>query len=163
AILDPDLAAGRECTGALAIWGGAGAAGLVVGVLLGGVLTRSFGWEAVFSVNVPLAAAALILTFLLIDADKSGGRRRTFDLPGALTATGGVTLLVFALVQGPAAGWASPWIVATAAVGLLLLGVFAAVELRSRDPLLPPELLANRVLKSAVVIAFMFMATFGSL
>src|SRR5262249_23615630 len=115
---------------------------LVVGVLLGGVLTLSFGWEAVFFVNVPLAAAALILTFLLIDADKSGGRRRTFDLPGALTATGGVPLLVFALVQGPAAGWASPWIVATAAVGLLLLGVFAAVELRSRDPLLPPELLA---------------------
>ena len=163
AIIDTAFAEGRERNRALGIWGGAGAAGLVVGVLLGGVLTRSFGWEAVFFVNVPLAGAALILTFLLIDADKSGGRRRKFDLPGALTATGGVTLLVFALVQGPAAGWASPWILAAATVGLLLLGVFTVVERRSRDPLMPPKLLANRVLKSAVVVAFMFMATFGSL
>src|SRR5262245_49930100 len=163
AIIDTTFAEGRDRNRALGIWGGSGAAGLVVGVLLGGVLTRSFGWEAVFFVNVPLAGAVLVLAFLLIDADESGGRRRTFDLPGALTVTGGVTLLVFALVQGPAVGWASPPIVAAAAVGLLLLGVFTVVERRSRDPLLPPELLANRVLKSAVVIAFMFMATFGSL
>jgi len=135
----------------------------VVGVLLGGVLTRSFGWQAVFFVNVPLAAVALILTYLLIDADQPRGKNRTFDLPGALAVTGAVTLLVFALVQGPAAGWASPWILAAAAVGLVLLGVFAVVERRSRDPLLPPPLLANRVLDTAVVIAFLFMATFGSL
>jgi predicted MFS family arabinose efflux permease len=50
---------------------GAGAAGLVVGVLLGGVLTRAFGWKAVFFVNVPLAGAALVLTFCLIKADQA--------------------------------------------------------------------------------------------
>ena len=65
---------------ALGIWGGAGAAGLVIGVLLGGVLTRAFGWEAVFFVNVPLAGTALILTFWLIDTDllaeRSAGRSR---------------------------------------------------------------------------------------
>ena len=163
AIIATTFAEGRERNRALGIWGGAGAAGLVVGVLLGGVLTRSFGWQAVFFVNVPLAAVALILTYLLIDADQPRGKNRTFDLPGALAVTGAVTLLVFALVQGPAAGWASPWIVAAAAVGLVLLGVFAVVERRSRDPLLPPPLLANRVLDTAVVIAFLFMATFGSL
>ena len=122
AIIDTTFAEGRDRNRALGIWGGSGAAGLVVGVLLGGVLTRSFGWKAVFFVNIPLACAALILTFLLIDADKPGGLRRRFDLPGALTATGGVTLLVFALVQGPTADWASPWIVAATAVGLSLLG-----------------------------------------
>lgn len=53
------------------IWGGAGAAGLVVGVLAGGILTRAFGWEAVFFVNVPLAGAALIPAFLLIEADRT--------------------------------------------------------------------------------------------
>jgi MFS family permease len=57
------FAEGRDRNRALGIWGGAGAAGLVVGVLLGGVLTRAFGWEAVFFVNVPLAGAALILPF----------------------------------------------------------------------------------------------------
>src|SRR5215475_548029 len=157
ALINTTFAEGPDRNRALGIWGGAGAAGLVVGVLLGGVLTRVFGWPAVFFVNVLLAGAALILTFLLIDADKSGGRRRKFDLPGALTATGGVTLLVFALVQGPAAGWASPWILAAATVGLLLLGVFALIERRSHDPLVPPRLLANSVLMMAVAIGFMFM------
>jgi predicted MFS family arabinose efflux permease len=86
-----------------------------------------------------------------------------FDLPGALTATGAVTLLVFALVQGPSFGWDSPEILVASASGLLLLGVFIAIERRSSDPLVPPQLLANRVLTMSVIIAFMFMATFGTL
>lgn len=84
------------------------AAGLVVGVLAGGVLTRAFGWESVFLVNVPLAGIALVLTFVLIDADRQRDQERSFDLPGALSATGAITLLVFALVQGPSIGWSSP-------------------------------------------------------
>jgi MFS family permease len=63
AIINTTFPEGRERNRALGVWGGAGAAGLVVGVLLGGVLTRAFGWEAVFFVNVPLAGTALVLTF----------------------------------------------------------------------------------------------------
>src|SRR5215471_15122802 len=63
------FAEGRERNRALAVWGGAGAAGLVVGVMLGGVLTRALGWEAVFFVNVPLAALAGLLAFPLIVPD----------------------------------------------------------------------------------------------
>jgi MFS family permease len=163
AIINTTFAEGRERNRALGIWGGSGAAGLVIGVLLGGVLTRMFGWEAVFFVNVPLAGAALILAFPLLEADRPRDTGRVFDLPGALAATGAVTLLVFALVQGPALGWDSLWIVSTAAAGLLLLVAFVAVERRSPDPLVPPKLLANRVLNLALVVAFMFMATFGSL
>ena len=135
---------GRERNRALAVWGGAGAAGLVVGVLLGGVLTQALGWEAVFFVNVPLAAVALLLAFALIPADRERETGRRFDLPGALSATSGVTLLVFALVQGPTLGWDSPAIVAAAVAGLLFLVSFAAIERRGRDPLVPPRLLANR-------------------
>src|SRR5262245_12017234 len=163
ALINTTFAEGRDRNRALGIWGGAGAAGLVVGVLLGGVLTRAFGWEAVFMVNVPLAGAALILAFPLIEADRVQDTGRTFDLPGALAATAAVTLLVFALVRGPDAGWDSPGILAAAIVGLLLLGAFAVIERSSRDPLVPPRLLANRLLMTAVAIAFMFMATFGSL
>ena len=163
ALINTTFAEGRDRNRALGIWGGAGAAGLVVGVLLGGILTRAFGWEAVFFVNVPLAGAALILTFRLIEADQAKNRDRVFDLPGALSVTGAVTLLVFALVQGPNFGWDSPGIVGAAVAGLLLLGVFAAIERRSRDPLVPAQLLATGVLTLATVIAFMFMATFGSL
>ena len=162
AVINTTFAEGRERNRALAVWGGAGAAGLVVGVLLGGLLTRTLGWEAVFFVNVPLASLAALFAFLLLSGDRGRQRRRRFDLPGALTATAGVTLLVLALVQGPTWGWQSPRTLACAAVGLLALAAFAVVEHRSTDPLLPPRLLANRYLSTAVVIAFLFTATFGS-
>jgi EmrB/QacA subfamily drug resistance transporter len=163
ALINTIFPEGHARNRALGIWGGAGAAGLVVGVLVGGVLTRSLGWEAVFIVNVPLAGAALILAFPLIEADRTRDADRMFDLPGALTATAAVTLLVFALVHGPDAGWNSPGILIAVTTGLLLLGLFTVIERRSRDPLVPPRLLANRLLRTAVAIAFLFMATFGSL
>ena len=114
-LVNTTFAEGRERNRAVAVWGGAGAAGLVIGVLLGGVLTHALGWEAVFFVNVPLAGVAILLAFSLIPADGGRERDRKFDLPGALTATAGITLLVFALVQGPRLGWDSLAIVAAAA------------------------------------------------
>jgi MFS family permease len=161
-LVNTTFAEGTERNRALAVWGGTGAAGLVIGVLLGGVLTQGLGWEAVFLVNVPLAGSAILLAFALIPADGARERDRAFDVPGALSVTLGVTLVVFALVQGPELGWGSPGIVAAAAVGLLLLGVFVGVERRSPDPLVPAALLGNRNLGVAVAIAFMFTATFGS-
>jgi EmrB/QacA subfamily drug resistance transporter len=163
ALINTAFAEGHDRNRALGIWGGAGAAGLVIGVLLGGVLTRAFGWEAVFLVNVPLAGAALVLTFRVIDADHAPDKNRRFDLPGALTATAAITSLVFALVQGPDAGWDSPGILVATTTGLLLLGLFTVIERRSADPLVPSRLFADRLLTTAVAIAFMFMATFGSL
>jgi EmrB/QacA subfamily drug resistance transporter len=163
ALINTTFAEGGERNRALGIWGGAGAAGLVIGVLAGGVLTRAFGWEAVFLVNVPLAGAVLLLAFRFIEADRARERDRKFDLPGALTATAAITLLVFALVQGPESGWLSSKILIASTAGLLLLGLFTIIERRSRDPLVPLRLLANGHLTTAVAIAFLFMATFGSL
>jgi EmrB/QacA subfamily drug resistance transporter len=162
AIVNTTFAEGPKRNRALAIWGGAGAAGLVIGVLLGGVLTQALGWEAVFFVNVPLIGIVLPLAFILIPADSEREIGRRFDLPGALSVTLGVTLLVFALVQGPNLGWGSPGVLASAAAGLLSLMAFAVIERRSRDPLVPPRLLANRNLATALAIAFLFWATFGS-
>jgi EmrB/QacA subfamily drug resistance transporter len=161
-LVSTTFAEGRERNRALAVWGGAGAAGLVIGVLLGGILTQAFGWESVFFVNVLLGGLALPLAFLLIAPDGTRERHRAFDLPGALSVTAGVTLLVFALVQGPQLGWGSPGILLSAAAGLLALAAFATIERRSRDPLVPSELLANRDLGIAIAITFMFTATFGS-
>jgi MFS family permease len=163
ALVNTMFAEGPERNRALAIWGGAGAAGLVVGVLLGGVLTQALGWEAVFFVNVPLIGIVLPLAFTLIPADGEREIGRRFDLPGALSVTLGVTLLVFALVQGPNLGWGSPGVLGSAVAGLLSLTAFAVIERRSRDPLVPARLLANRNLATAVAIAFLFWATFGSI
>ncbi|MFJ5798335.1 MFS transporter [Streptomyces decoyicus] len=162
ALINVTFVEGRVRNRALGVWGGAGAAGLVIGVLLGGLLTRAFGWEAVFLVNVALAGPALLLAFVLIPKDRQRDRGRKFDLPGALSVTLGVTLVVVALVQGPGLGWLSPGILFSAAAGLALLGVFVLIERNSSDPLVPPRLLANRSLITSLVIAFMFMATFGS-
>jgi MFS family permease len=163
AVINTTFAEGRDRNRALSVWGGAGAAGLVVGVLLGGALTQTLGWRAVFFVNVPLAGAAIALTIALIGPDRARETGRKFDLPGALSVTTGLTLLVFALVRGPDAGWGSPGIVAAMAAGSLLLATFTTIERRSTDPLLPPHLLTNPSLVLAVTVAFMFTATFGSL
>jgi MFS family permease len=161
-LVNTTFAEGRERNRAVAVWGGAGAAGLVVGVLLGGVLTQALSWEAVFFVNVPLAGVAAGLAFGLVPPDPRPELRRSFDLPGATTATLGITLAVFALVEGPNHGWGSPLIVGSAAASALLLGTLVVVERRSRDPLVPPRLVANRNLATAVAVAFLFWATFGS-
>jgi EmrB/QacA subfamily drug resistance transporter len=162
AIINTTFAEGRERNRAVAVWGSAGAAGLVIGVLLGGVLTHAFGWEAVFLVNVPLAGLAGLAALRVISRDPRPETRRTFDLPGALSATLGVTLLVLALVRGPDEGWGSAGIVSSLIAGLLLLRALAAIERRSRNPLLPPRLLVNRNVRIAIAIALLFAATFGS-
>ncbi len=161
-LVNTTFAEGHERNRAVAVWGGAGAAGLVIGVLLGGVLTQGLGWEAVFFVNVPLAILAVALAFALIPPDGPRAQVRRFDLPGALSATLGITLIVFALVEGPSLGWVSFPVMACAAAGVVALTGFVVIEFRSHDPLLPPRLLANRNLATAVAIAFLFWATFGS-
>ncbi|MFI2431527.1 MFS transporter [Streptomyces sp. NPDC018693] len=154
---------GRERNRALAVWAGAGASGMVVGSLLGGVLTQALGWESVFYVNVPLAVVAIALAFVLIPADGARPAGRSFDLPGALTGTAGATLVVFSLVQGPESGWLSTTVLGAAAAGLLLLAAFLVIESRSAEPLMPLRLFRNRNLSTGVATTFMFMATFGSL
>ncbi|MEV0721112.1 MFS transporter, partial [Asanoa sp. NPDC050611] len=162
ALINTTFPEGPERNRAVAVWGGTGAAGLVVGVLLGGVLTQAFGWEAVFFVNVPLAALALLLSFVLVPADRRREAGRRFDLPGALTAALGITLLVFTLVQGPNLGWSSPAVIVSEIGAVLALAACAVIERRGRDPLVPPGLLRNRNLATAAAMAFMFWATFGS-
>lgn len=157
------FAEGRERNRALAVWGGAGASGLSIGSLLGGLLTTAFGWQAVFFVNVPLAIGAAVLALLLIDPDHGRESGRSFDLPGVLTATASATLLVVALVQGPVTGWGSASILIGFALSAVLLGLFIVIEARATDPLMPLHLLANRSLRAAMAITFLFMGTFGAL
>jgi len=162
ALINVRFREGAERNRALGIWAGAGAAGLVVGVLLGGALTGLFGWRAVFLVNVPLAALALAAAFILIETDGPIDRSRTFDLPGAATITASITLLVAALVQGPDWGWVSPLTISLLFAGASLGAAFVVIERRSVDPLIPPRMLQNSWLRLALAVATLFMATFGA-
>ncbi|MFI6151693.1 MFS transporter [Kitasatospora sp. NPDC051170] len=148
---------------ALAVWGGAGASGLTVGALLGGVLTENFGWPAVFYVNVPLAGLVALAALIVIPRDEPRAERRRFDLPGALSVTAGATLLVFALVEGPELGWLSGWVTGAFVTATALLAAFVLIETRSADPLLPFRLFRNRSLSVGAAVTFVYMATFGVL
>ncbi|WP_346779716.1 MFS transporter [Streptomyces sp. S3(2020)] len=148
---------------ALAVWGAAGAGGLCFGSLLGGVLVEAFGWPSVFFVNVPVAAALAWAGLRLFPADGPRGGTRRFDVTGALAATGGITLFVFLLVHAPEAGWGSPSALLSALLSVTLLSVFALVETRARDPLVPARLFAHRGLVAAMAITALYSATFSSL
>jgi MFS family permease len=163
AIINVLFREGAERNRAVGIWAGAGAAGLVIGVLAGGALTSAFGWRAVFLVNVPLAGLALAATFQLIDRDGPIDRSRSFDIPGAVSVTCSVTLVVLALVQGPNFGWLSLATMGILGLGLALGAGFILLEKRTADPLVPFAMLRNPWLALALTVASLFMATFGAL
>jgi predicted MFS family arabinose efflux permease len=127
------------------------------------VLTRYLGWASVFFVNVPLALAALALAFAVVPADPPRDRSRRFDLAGMLTAMSSVTLVVWALVQGPELGWSEAPVTVPVVLGMLIAWAFTRIEQRARAPLIPRALVRNAFVRLAVVLAFLFMATFGSL
>ncbi|MFI6055293.1 MFS transporter [Streptomyces violascens] len=153
---------GPDRNRALAVWGAAGAGGLCFGSLLGGVLVEAFGWPSVFFVNVPLAVVLALAAQRLFPADGPRDRARRFDVVGAVSATGGVTSLVFLLVRAPADGWDTPAVLVSATLSLGLLSLFAKVERRSRDPLVPARLFAHRGLLTAMGTTALFSATFSS-
>ncbi|MET9058979.1 MFS transporter [Streptomyces antibioticus] len=148
---------------ALAVWGAAGAGGLCFGSLLGGVLVEAFGWPSVFFVNVPIAVALAWAGGRLFPADGPPTGTRHFDVTGALAATCGITLLVFVLIHAPQTGWTAPSALLAAGLAVTLLTVFAAVETRSRDPLVPARLFAHRGLIAAMAVTALYSATFSSL
>lgn len=148
---------------ALAVWGGAGASGLTLGSLAGGIFTSVYGWPSVFFVNVLLAAIAIYAAFFVLPVDSFQKERRSFDLPGAVTVTTGAILLVYTLVQGPEEGWLSEHILLSLSLSVVFLLVFAAIEFRSPDPLMPVRLFRNRSLVTGMVITFIYMGTFGAL
>src|SRR6478736_1364133 len=97
---------GAERNKALGIWGAMGGSGAAAGVLFGGILTKYAGWEWIFFVNVPVAAAVLLLTRPLVRESRIPGLRG-FDFPGAATITASLALLVYGISKAPDVGWSS--------------------------------------------------------
>ncbi|MCU1655667.1 MAG: drug resistance transporter, EmrB/QacA subfamily, partial [Pseudonocardiales bacterium] len=86
---------------ALGVWGAMGGLGAAAGVFFGGVLSEGPGWRWVFYVNIPFCVLFLFGIFRLLDAERPAGARRRFDVPGAVLVTGGMLLLVYALIKAP--------------------------------------------------------------
>lgn len=135
----------RERTKALGVWGAVAGIGSAAGVLLGGVLTGSLGWQSVFFVNVPVGAVVLIAIPLLVTRDtvRVSGR---LDAAGAITITAALVALVGALSAVEQLGFTHPLPIVLFAVALALGAAFIVIERRTPEPLLPLSVFRNRYL-----------------
>jgi DHA2 family methylenomycin A resistance protein-like MFS transporter len=150
----------RERANAIAIWAGAGSVAVAAGPLVGGLLTQVVGWRAVFFVNLPIAAAALLLLPLI---PRSPRRAASFDLPGQALVILALGSLTFGVIEGAKVGFGEPQIVAALAVSVLATAMFAYVEHRSTDPAIPLGLLANRPALGTLAAALALFLTFYGL
>jgi EmrB/QacA subfamily drug resistance transporter len=128
---------GHDRNTALGAWAGVGALASAAGVLIGGVLTEGPGWRWVMFVNPIACVIVLYSVFRLIAPDRPAARIANFDFRGALLVTGGMLLLVFALVKAPSYGWSDTRTIGGIAGALALLAGFVVNELRVKNPLAP--------------------------
>jgi EmrB/QacA subfamily drug resistance transporter len=159
-ILTTTFKEGPDRTRALGIWGGAAGLASAAGVLLGGLLTDGPGWRWVMFVNPIASVLVLGGIFWLLGDDRRRARLADFDIRGAILATAGMLLLVFALVEAPDQGWGATLTVAELAGAVSLLAAFVVNERRSRDPLLPVSIFRIRGLAAADVTQLIAIAGF---
>src|SRR5262247_2041063 len=140
---------GAERNKALGIWGALGGIGATTAWLIGGPIVDGLGWEWIFFINIPVGLAALVLSPLLLRESRGSLTRRSYDPAGALTITGALVLLVYAVIQAPHVGWGSPRTILLFTGSALLFAVFAVIESRHRAPLVPLRIFRSRTLAAA--------------
>ena len=151
---------GAERNKALGVWGAIGASGATVGVIAGGLLTRYAGWQYIFFLNVPIGAAALLLAPRLVPESRLATARRRFDPFGAVTVTGGLSLLVYAVSTAPQVGWGTARTVSLLAVSVVLLAAFVVIETRLEAPLMPLRIFRLRTLAGANAVGLLLGGSF---
>ena len=146
------FAEGRERTKALGIWSAIAAGGGAVGLILGGLLTETLSWRWVFFVNLPIGIAAALLSLRFIPNSRAEEKPETADVAGAVTVTGGLLVLVYAIVKTQDYGWASGRTLGLFALAAALLGSFVAIELRSKSPLIRLGIFRMRSLTTSNIV-----------
>jgi EmrB/QacA subfamily drug resistance transporter len=150
-LLTTSFKEGRDRNTALGVWGGVAGLASAAGVFLGGVLTEGPGWRWVLFVNPPIAVFLLGAIFWLIPGERRRAPLANFDAVGTVLVTGGMLLLVYALVKAPDQGWGDARTIAELVGAGLLLAAFVANERRSRNPLVPLSTFRIRGLAAADV------------
>jgi len=149
---------GRDRGTAFGIWGATTGSAVAIGPLVGGLVTETVGWRWIFLLNVPIGAAALAVTLFRVGESRDPGHGG-IDVPGVLSFTGGLFLLVFGLVRGNNEGWGSPQIVGVLTTSAVLLVAFVLIELRSSRPMLDPRLFRRPAFAGAQIAAFALSAS----
>jgi EmrB/QacA subfamily drug resistance transporter len=155
-IISTTFPEGSERNKALGVWGGMGGIGASAGWLIGGPRVDGPGWGWIFFINIPLGLAALALAPALLRESRAALSRRSYDPAGAVTITGALALLVYAVVEAPDVGWGDVRTILLFAGSAVLLAAFALIEWRHRAPLVPLRLLRSRTLVGANLVMVLF-------
>ena len=146
----------KELMKAFAVYGAAAPAGGTAGVFLGGVITEWMSWPWVFYINIPIALAVLAVTPALMPG--VAARRGSIDLTGAITATAGLAMTVFAIVRAPQEGWGSAETLLVLTGGVALLALFVGVQASLREPLMRLSIFRTPNLAAANLAQFLLGA-----
>ena len=155
AIISTTFKEGAERAKALAVWAAIAIGGSAVGLVLGGALTQWLSWPWIFFINVPVGIAVFFLSLRLVPESRDEHAHRAFDVAGAVSVTGGLMALVYAIVQAQQKGWGSAQTIITFAVAAILLVGFVFIELRAKAPLVRLSIFRVRSLSTANVVMFL--------
>jgi EmrB/QacA subfamily drug resistance transporter len=163
-IVTTSFAEGRERNRALGAWVTMGALGASSGALLGGALTQTLGWPAIFAINAPLGLLTIALGRRVIPAGIPMTGPRRFDLTGAVLVTAGLVGLTYGIVRSDLLGWGSPGVLVPLAAGIGLLAAFILVEaFVARAPLVPLSIFRLPQLRAAnLVVILLYAALFAT-
>jgi len=170
-ILTTTFSYGTDRVKALGAWGAMAGMSSVAGVFLGGVLSAGPGWRWVLFVNLPVCALVLVASFRLLEGAQPAGESKpqsfrakfsSFDTPGALLGTGGMLVLIFALVRAPVDGWGAARTIGELAIAAAALIAFGLNEARRRGPLLPLSIFRIKGLAAADATMVIALAGFYS-
>src|SRR5438034_1041908 len=154
----------EKLNAAIGIWGAVIGASTAAGPIVGGLLVQHIGWEACFYINIPVGLIALAASLLVLRETDPSPAARSFDIPGIVTLSGALFLLIWGLIKGSSYGWSSAatlaFLGAAALVGLL----FVLRQARAARPLLPLRLFRSASLSAGVVLVVLLMfAMFGAM
>jgi EmrB/QacA subfamily drug resistance transporter len=153
---------GRERGTAVGIWGATIGAAVAIGPLVGGLLTEGIGWEAIFYVNIPIGIGAIYISLTRV-AESRNPNAGPNDWPGLITFSGGLFLLIFALVRGNPEGWGSTLIVSFLIGAGVLLALFFVAEVRSPHPMFDLGLFRVPTFGGASIAAWALSASLFSM
>ena len=149
---------GAERARAIAVWAAIAIGGSAAGLIVGGALTQYFSWPWIFFVNVPVGIAAFVLAFRLVPESRDDHAHRSYDVGGAVTVTGGLMSLVYAIVGAQSAGWGSAKTLGLFTLAFALLASFVVIELRAKAPLVRLSIFRVRSLLTANVAMLLAMS-----
>jgi EmrB/QacA subfamily drug resistance transporter len=147
---------------AIGAWAGLAGVSTAFGPFLGGWLVEAASWRLIFLINLPLAAAVVWAARAIPESSDPAARGQRLDWTGAALSAVGLAGVTYALIEGPAAGWGDPLIVATGVGGMAMLVAFLLVEARSRHPLVPLGMFRSRDFSTANAMTFVVYGALGA-